>query len=54
MPRELGDADGGMGLMGRVVEREKGLSPYSFQIGWETLSILRVGEGEFSYFPLLR
>jgi hypothetical protein len=23
------------------------LTPYSFQIGWETLTIVRVGEGKF-------
>lgn len=36
------------GLSGRMVALvgEMGLSPYSFQIGWETLHILRVGEGE--------
>lgn len=33
------------GLMGKTVPRGLGLSPYSFQIGWETLSVLRVGEG---------
>ena len=39
LPREL-EAD----LEGRVATRELGLSPYSFQIGWETLKVLRVGE----------
>ena len=34
------------GLVGRMVAREGGLSPYSFQIGWEKLTVLRVGEGE--------
>jgi polyribonucleotide 5'-hydroxyl-kinase len=34
------------GLMGRMVPLEQGLSPYSFQIGWDTLTVLRVGEGE--------
>ena len=34
------------GLVGRSVAREGSLSPYSFQIGWETLTILRVGEGQ--------
>lgn len=33
-------------LSGRMVGLENGLSPYSFQIGWETLTIIRVGEGE--------
>ena len=33
------------GLIGRSVGRETELSPYSFQIGWETLTIVRVGEG---------
>ena len=32
-------------LIGRKVALEGGLSPYSFQIGWETLTVLRVGEG---------
>ncbi|ORX38582.1 hypothetical protein BD324DRAFT_621467 [Kockovaella imperatae] len=31
-------------LSGRMVAREGNLIPYSFQIGWETLTILRVGE----------
>lgn len=35
-------------LSGRMVGLEGGLSPYSFQLGWETLTILRVGEGESS------
>lgn len=35
------------GLMGKAVPRGLALTPYSFQIGWETLSVLRVGEGEF-------
>jgi hypothetical protein len=51
LPSELAlgaGSDGDGGMMGRVVEREKGLSPYSFQIGWETLSILRVGEGGYT------
>ncbi|WWD18985.1 hypothetical protein CI109_103442 [Kwoniella shandongensis] len=33
------------GLMGRMVSLDSGgLHPYSFQIGWETLVVLRVGE----------
>ncbi|TXT15651.1 hypothetical protein VHUM_00154 [Vanrija humicola] len=32
-------------LMGRTVPLGISLSPYSFQIGWDTLHILRVGEG---------
>ncbi|OCF37831.1 mRNA cleavage and polyadenylation factor Clp1 [Kwoniella heveanensis BCC8398] len=35
---------GGMGLIGKMVGLDGGLSPYSFQIGWETLVVLRVGE----------
>ncbi|EIW67326.1 hypothetical protein M231_02531 [Tremella mesenterica] len=31
-------------LRGESVPRELGLTPYSFQIGWETLIVLRVGE----------
>ena len=42
LPKEISS------LVGRSVARETGLSPYSFQIGWETLTILRVGEGMFS------
>ncbi|CAD6578790.1 MAG: Cleavage polyadenylation factor subunit clp1 [Tremellales sp. Tagirdzhanova-0007] len=38
LPKEISS------LVGRSVARETGLSPYSFQIGWETLTILRVGE----------
>lgn len=41
LPKEIA------GLVGRTVGLETGLSPYSFQIGWETLTILRVGEGMF-------
>jgi hypothetical protein len=40
LPKELG------GLMGRMIAMEQGLSPYSFQIGFETLTVIRVGEGE--------
>jgi polyribonucleotide 5'-hydroxyl-kinase len=32
--------------MGRMIAMEQGLSPYSFQIGFETLTVIRVGEGE--------
>lgn len=32
-------------LVGRTVPLGISLSPYSFQIGWDTLHILRVGEG---------
>ena len=35
-------------LNGQMVALEGALSPYSFQIGWETLTILRVGEGASS------
>ena len=42
LPKEISN------LVGRSVARETGLSPYSFQIGWETLTILRVGEGIFT------
>lgn len=42
LPKELSN------LPGKMVAREGILSPYSFQIGWETLTILRVGEGEQS------
>lgn len=42
LPREIS------ALSGRTVGLEGGLSPYSFQLGWETLTILRVGEGESS------
>lgn len=31
-------------LMGKMINPDHALSPYSFQIGWETLTILRVGE----------
>ncbi|KAI9637324.1 Pre-mRNA cleavage complex II protein Clp1-domain-containing protein [Dioszegia hungarica] len=31
-------------LLGKMVHPDHSLSPYSFQIGWETLTILRVGE----------
>ncbi|ORY35433.1 hypothetical protein BCR39DRAFT_509714 [Naematelia encephala] len=31
-------------LMGRMTVAEAGFSPYSFQIGWDTLTVLRVGE----------
>ncbi|WVF72692.1 mRNA cleavage and polyadenylation factor Clp1 [Kwoniella sp. CBS 6097] len=37
-------AGGGTGLVGKMVGLDGGLSPYSFQIGWETLIVLRVGE----------
>ena len=40
------------GLMGKAVPRGLSLTPYSFQIGWETLSVLRVGEGECLFFTL--
>ena len=36
-------------LLGKTVPRGLGLTPYSFQIGWETLSVLRVGEGELDF-----
>ncbi|WVQ99907.1 hypothetical protein IAU59_007050 [Kwoniella sp. CBS 9459] len=39
-----GSAGGGTGLVGKMVGLDGGLSPYSFQIGWETLVVLRVGE----------
>ncbi|WVR07435.1 hypothetical protein IAU60_004476 [Kwoniella sp. DSM 27419] len=32
------------GLVGKMVGLDGALSPYSFQIGWETLVVLRVGE----------
>ncbi|KAK8854866.1 hypothetical protein IAR55_003605 [Kwoniella newhampshirensis] len=32
------------GLVGKMVGMDGGLNPYSFQIGWETLVVLRVGE----------
>jgi polyribonucleotide 5'-hydroxyl-kinase len=31
-------------LLGKITKPDHALSPYSFQIGWETLTILRVGE----------
>lgn len=31
-------------LLGKMINPDHPLSPYSFQIGWETLTILRVGE----------
>lgn len=33
-------------LLGRAMPREMSLTPYSFQLGWETLTVLRVGESE--------
>ena len=39
-----GDPAFPLALQGRSVPREPALSPYSFQIGWETLKIYRVGE----------
>lgn len=33
-------------LPGRTVGLAGQLTPYSFQIGWETLTIVRVGEGQ--------
>jgi len=41
LPKEIS------GLVGRSMAIEAGLSPYSFQIGWETLVVLRVGEGVY-------
>ncbi|WVW85727.1 hypothetical protein I302_107765 [Kwoniella bestiolae CBS 10118] len=38
LPREL------TGLLGKMVSTDGSLNPYSFQIGWETLVVLRVGE----------
>ena len=42
LPKELES------LSGRAVAREGALTPYSFQIGWETLTILRIGEGKLA------
>ena len=47
LPKEIN------GLSGRMVGLEGHLSPYSFQIGWETLTILRVGEGGCLFFLAL-
>ena len=47
LPKEIS------GLSGRMVGLEGHLSPYSFQIGWETLTILRVGEGGCLFLLLL-
>ncbi|WWD02415.1 hypothetical protein V865_000454 [Kwoniella europaea PYCC6329] len=38
LPKELA------GLLGKMVSVDGNLNPYSFQIGWETLVVLRVGE----------
>ena len=35
----------------RVVGLAGQLTPYSFQIGWETLTIVRVGEGSSILVP---
>jgi polyribonucleotide 5'-hydroxyl-kinase len=39
---------------GRVVGLAGQLTPYSFQIGWETLTIVRVGEGMSFFSGLIR
>lgn len=41
------------GLVGRTTALETGLSPYSFQIGWETLIVLRIGEGELDILGVI-
>lgn len=41
-------------LDGKMIDRKLGLNPYSFQIAWDRLRIIRVGEGSFSFsFSLL-
>jgi polyribonucleotide 5'-hydroxyl-kinase len=37
-------------LGGKTVGLAGQLTPYSFQIGWETLTIVRVGEGQSALF----
>lgn len=39
-------------LGGKMVGLAGQLTPYSFQIGWETLTIVRVGEGKFRHESL--
>ncbi|WVQ81929.1 hypothetical protein IAT38_004056 [Cryptococcus sp. DSM 104549] len=42
LPREISS------LVGKMVGLDGDLTPYSFQIGWETLTVLRVGEENFA------